>query len=238
MGIDFWTKFGYKPSNVSVGPLPPTPIKPIPVASTLPGIDVSYAQGIIDWAKIKASGQAFALIKATEGLTVFDAQFKSNVEGCRANGILCAPYHFFHPKDDPIKAANIFLGAIKPYGFKATMIDVEVMDGASIAEVVSNLQIWLNTVEASTGMAPIFYSDPGMYGPLKLPASFARYPLMHAQTEISKPTIEAPWAQATFWQYSWKGSVPGITTTVDMDTFYGSEADLAILLSGVQTKVL
>src|SRR5262245_40805002 len=42
------------------------PVKVCPGPNTLDGIDVSHYDGTIDWAKVKASGQAFAFIKATE----------------------------------------------------------------------------------------------------------------------------------------------------------------------------
>lgn len=45
----------------------------------LRGIDVSKWQGNIDWAKLKASGIQFAIIKATEGTTVVDSRFQQNV---------------------------------------------------------------------------------------------------------------------------------------------------------------
>lgn len=59
------------------------------------GIDVSYAQGNIDWAKVKASGVAFAMIRACYGWdddSQIDRYFRANVQGCEAVGM---PYGLY-----------------------------------------------------------------------------------------------------------------------------------------------
>ena len=53
------------------------------------GIDVSYAQGNIDWTKVKASGVSFAMIRACYGWdddSQIDRYFRANVQGCEAVG--------------------------------------------------------------------------------------------------------------------------------------------------------
>jgi lysozyme len=55
----------------------------IPVKYKLHGIDVSYAQGKIDWPQVRAMQEdsvhiRFAFIKATEGLLTVDPYFKRN----------------------------------------------------------------------------------------------------------------------------------------------------------------
>ncbi len=44
-----------------------------PGASTVPGIDVSYYQGTINWASVKASGQKYAITRARDGMTYSDS---------------------------------------------------------------------------------------------------------------------------------------------------------------------
>lgn len=47
------------------------------------GIDVSYWQGIIDWAKVKAAGISFAIIKAGGSDDGFytDSKWETNYKG-------------------------------------------------------------------------------------------------------------------------------------------------------------
>ena len=56
----------------------------------LKGIDVSYWQGSIDWAKVKAAGVDFAILRCGYGSNTSskdDSTFAANVRGCVANGI-------------------------------------------------------------------------------------------------------------------------------------------------------
>jgi GH25 family lysozyme M1 (1,4-beta-N-acetylmuramidase) len=64
------------------------------------GIDVSYAQGDIDWAKVKAAGIEFAFIRVgargygSKGNMFFDDKFVENVKGAIDNGIEVGLYFF------------------------------------------------------------------------------------------------------------------------------------------------
>lgn len=54
------------------------------------GIDVSYAQGKIDWTKVKTD---FVMIKANTGLNCPDAQVVNNATGASRAGI---PFNYYH----------------------------------------------------------------------------------------------------------------------------------------------
>lgn len=59
------------------------------------GIDVSYAQGAIDWAKVK--GQVdFAMLRTGYGWGEHqeDSRFSTNAAGCQAQGIPFGVYHY------------------------------------------------------------------------------------------------------------------------------------------------
>lgn len=72
----------------------------------LKGIDVSQHRGVIDWAKAKAAGVQFAIIRMGYGSNILsnanaaiideyeqdDPQFEPNVAGCEANGIPWGAY--------------------------------------------------------------------------------------------------------------------------------------------------
>ncbi|SEG37378.1 Lyzozyme M1 (1,4-beta-N-acetylmuramidase), GH25 family [Eubacterium ruminantium] len=67
---------------------------------TMDGIDVSYAQGDIDWARVKAAGIDFAFIRVgargygSQGNMFFDDSFVDNVKGAIDNGIEVGLYFF------------------------------------------------------------------------------------------------------------------------------------------------
>lgn len=84
------------------------------------GIDVSHYQGAIDWAKVKAAGYEFGMIKATFGWDndkQIDPKMMANIAGCEAAGL---PYGFYHysyaeSPEDAAKEAAFFLRHIAPY---------------------------------------------------------------------------------------------------------------------------
>ena len=68
----------------------------------LKGIDVSYAQGKIDWKKVKDAGIQFALIRCGFGNDLKsqdDKQFEANVKGCEENGIPWGLYLYSYAID-------------------------------------------------------------------------------------------------------------------------------------------
>ena len=63
------------------------------------GIDVSHWQGAIDWAKVRAAGIQFAIIKAGGSDAGFytDPRWEENYRGAKANGIAVGAYYFVGP---------------------------------------------------------------------------------------------------------------------------------------------
>lgn len=61
------------------------------------GIDVSYAQGVIDWDRVKASGKVdFAILRAGYGKesSQVDDQFERNYSECKRLNIPCGAYWY------------------------------------------------------------------------------------------------------------------------------------------------
>ena len=56
------------------------------------GIDVSRYQGKIDWARVKAGGTGFAIIKCTQGVNTVDPEFHRNMRNCAAVGLPVGAY--------------------------------------------------------------------------------------------------------------------------------------------------
>ncbi|HEY2982348.1 MAG TPA: GH25 family lysozyme [Anaerolineales bacterium] len=207
---------------------------------TSPGIDVSYWDAGIDWPKVRATGQRFVFIKATEGVSYSDPTFKDNWSGARAAGLLRGAYCFFHPNLSPKKQADHFINAVKSSNDKAELphvLDLEGDGGLPRARVIAAAKVWLDAVEKAFGRKPIIYS--GFYflqdhfseaggGP---PTWAKDYPLWLAQYPFQfspgmMPPLPRGWFKWTFWQYSDKGQVNGINASVDMNLFNGSLEEL------------
>ena len=92
------------------------------------GIDVSEYQPSVDWAKVKASGIDFAIIRVgfrgygQEGKLVEDAMFKSHIEGALAAGLDVGVYFFSQAvdKEEAYEEAQFVLERIRPYAITYT----------------------------------------------------------------------------------------------------------------------
>jgi lysozyme len=201
--------------------------------SEVKGIDVSYYQGNIDWAKVAGDGVKFAFIRASDGLNTPDTKFDTYWAQAKANGILRGAYQYFRPGQDVIAQADLLLARIgtpEPNDLPP-VIDVESDGGLAPATVAAKVKQWIDHVEANLGVKPIIYT--GFYfwrDEVGAPAFGAGYPLWHAQyTTAACPNIPAPWSNWAFWQYTDAGRVNGISGNVDTNRFNGTYQDLLAL---------
>jgi lysozyme len=208
--------------------------------ATVPGIDVSYWDAGIDWPKVRATGQRFVFVKATEGDSYADPTFDDNWRGAKPSGLLRGAYHFFRSNVDPKKQATKFINYVKSMnddGELPPVLDLETPDGQTKDKIISRAKAWLDLVEAAFGKKPIIYSGQFFLqdnlseaggGP---PAWTKDYPLWIAQypntyVEGSQPFLPRGWFKWTFWQYSEKGTVNGINAKADLNLFNGTLEEL------------
>jgi len=193
-----------------------------PASPYLPGIDVSHFQGVIDWGRVKATGIAFAFIKATDGTSFVDPQLSRNMDGCAEAGIPFGLYHFFRPTLDPVAQAEFFLDQWKNSSLPPAL-DLELGP-----MVTSQAAAWLDAVDEAQGREPFVYTAPAFAAQyLDFGASLGVYPLWIAEYTIKpQPTFPQAWSTWDFWQHSPSGHVDGVPNLVDLDWFHGSEEDL------------
>ena len=86
-------------------------------------IDVSEHQGNINWAKVKASGINYAIIRVGYGKNNIDAHFIKNISEALKAGLKVGVYWFSYAYtlDMVIKEAQYLLKAIAPYKKKITL---------------------------------------------------------------------------------------------------------------------
>jgi GH25 family lysozyme M1 (1,4-beta-N-acetylmuramidase) len=203
-----------------------------PVGS-LPGIDVSHWQETIDWAQVAASGQRFAVAKATEGQNYVDPMYATNAAGAAANGIVFGAYHFAKPDDTPNDAvleADHFVDVAQLVpGNLVPALDIERTGGLTQAELTQWILTWLGRVTDRLGVKPMVYTSPHGWlvrtGDTTAVADAGYTILWVAHWGVSSPTLPANDWQGngwTFWQYTDCGTVPGIAGCVDLDWFAGT----------------
>lgn len=201
----------------------PQAVKMCAAGDTLPGIDVSYYQGTIDWNAVAADGIVFAYVRVTHGLQFEDPKFQENLAGARAAGIHTGVYQFFEPSQDPIAQADKLLtmtGPLQP-GDMPPMLDVESQDLVGKTAYADAIRAWLDHVEAATGVAPFIYSGYYYWNDNVGTSEFIDHPLWIPNYNAGCPLIPDYWPTWAAHQYCDCGSVSGIAGPVDVDTFNG-----------------
>ena len=193
------------------------------------GIDVSAHQGKIDWNAVKASGVDFAIIRCgfrgqTAGSIYEDAYFKRNVSAATAAGIKVGIYFYSTAvnENEALEEAAWVVKKISTYRITYPVVyDFEDfgayrcknVDGA---QATSNALTFLNFVK-SNGYEPMMYANKSDITTRLSRGSFpCKFWLAHytSQTDYT--------GNINMWQYTSKGSVPGITGNVDMNIAYFS----------------
>ena len=201
----------------------------------VPGIDVSHWQGSIDWAQVAAAGKRFAIAKATDGQEYVDPTYTTNKAGAELNGIVFGAYHFARPDrtaNDAVLEADHFAdnAALGP-GNLIPVLDIEKNEqNMSQAKITAWILDWLDRVTERLGVRPMVYTSPNGWlvrtGDTTAVANAGYTVLWVAHWGVAQPTVPADgWGGNgwTFWQYTSKGSVPGIVGNVDLDWYETSD---------------
>lgn len=195
----------------------------LPMHYALHGIDVSRHNSRINWGRIRAL-QAdgvrleFVFIKATEGATLADPTFQRNWQGAKEAGLHRGAYHFFHPTRDPVKQANNFIRHVElTEGDFVPVLDFEVINGQPDANILRDLRIWLDLVEAHYHVRPMIYTNDYLYNRF-IKTSLGDYPLWIA--DYSNTHLRDYNADKLYlWQHNKRGWVDGIQGQVDFNAF-------------------
>jgi lysozyme len=205
-------------------------------APTLPGIDVSKWQQTIDWSKVAGAGMRFAIARATKGQHYIDPTFQTNVDGARAEGIVVGAYHRATPSGgananttDARAEADHYLDVASPgVGDLIPALDIEETGGLAPPDLVVWVKAWVTRVTNRLGVKPMLYASPNFWT-VNMGNStwFADhgYRLWLAHWNVSSPTVPANGWQGrgwTFWQWTHKPGMPGVTTDLDRDRFDGT----------------
>lgn len=203
----------------------PTP-NPTPDTKYLQGADVSQFQDNINWNQVSKHID-FALIRAQIGHTDVDANFSTNYENAKRNGVVRGAYQFAYPIYD---TATESYAAYKETvlangGFQIPpIVDVESAGCGNLTkqQVTQWVSEWLAKAISDYGSA-ILYSNTDFFQShidiRQLPKGTL---LWVAEYGVENPSVE-PWL---FWQHTDKGTIEGISGYVDLDAFNGSLDDL------------
>jgi GH25 family lysozyme M1 (1,4-beta-N-acetylmuramidase) len=184
----------------------------------LPGLDISHYQGDVNFDAIKASGNEFVIMKATEGTTYVDPYVGAYYAAVRAVGLGYGTYHFADGTD-PIAEANHFISVVSPLDESQVLIlDWEV----NVGDPVGWCWAFLSHVHDVLGVWPLIYMSGS-----RVPAFYGSNVLRNCGLWVAwygrDPNADLPLSCTYIMhQYTSSGSVPGINGRVDQDAFYGT----------------
>lgn len=224
-------------SAATVASLVATDILPVPTWA-LNGVDVASYQHpgnrAIDWTAVKASGQEFAFIKATEGTGYINPFYSSDSFKAQEAGVTPGSYHFARPGFGNARAQADYYAAALATGPQPSLppvLDLEVNGGLNPTQLQNWVRDWVDQIKIKTGRDPIIYTYYNFWiNDMGNTTEFSQYPLWLAYYSSTLPSrLPGGWKSVTFWQYSSTGNVNGIQGNVDMNEYYGSDAQLKAL---------
>lgn len=197
------------------------------------GIDVSEYQGRIDFAGLQLQLQnrqiEFVVVRATMGKDGKDSRFKQNWEGFRPLPIKRGAYHYYRPNENSsLQAQNFIKTAQLKSGDLIPVLDIEKHSTIQSRDKLrEGLKNWLNLVEAHYGVKPMIYTGDRFFWEVLHEQGFDEYPIWVANYN---PIMEPETQNWTIWQFSEKGSLPGIGEKIDLNVLVGGEDRLNELL--------
>ena len=204
---DFYKYFGIAKTQRSSG-------------SMAKGIDVSYAQGVIDWEKVKASGLVdFAILRAGYGkeTSQIDDQFSRNYTACKQLGIPVGVYWYSYATTatEAEQEAKVCLQTIQGKQFEYPVaFDIEEARCLPQADALSTT---FCTALENAGYYTAIYTFKSALESNFSAAVKNRYDIFLSHIGVQQTDYAGSYG---LWQYSWTGCIPGISGDVDLDYAY------------------
>ncbi len=184
------------------------------------GIDISHHQGDIDFDKLKGNID-FAMVRTSYGSFYEDRKYKQNINGLEKINVPYGLYHFSYATNvySAKKEAQGFLNLIKNY--KPTypvVIDIESSNETSNLRsdtLVDIANTFCKTVQ-DAGYYVMIYANLDYFKNKLNSNVLDEYDKWLAEWK-NNPTYNKPFGM---WQYTSKGSIPGINGNVDLDIAY------------------
>ena len=191
------------------------------------GIDVSEHNGQIDWEQVRLAGYSFAFIRLgyrgyEEGKLNLDARFFENLEGAKAAGLDVGVYFFAQALDreealseaefvlEHLNGAQLQLPVI--YDPEAIPFDEARTDQTTGTQFSENTKVFCDAIREGG-------YEAGYYANLKWEVFMMDMKLLDEYTVWYagyETTPRTPY-KFSFWQYSDKGVVPGISEATDLN---------------------
>ena len=191
--------------------------RPAEAAYDVQGVDVSAANGAVDWAAVKAAGAQFGYLAATNG-TDRDAAFEDNWRGTASAGLRRGAIHRWSLCKSAVEQANNFSttvpkadDALPP----ALSLDLTADCNAAPdrAALIADLRRYLSMVEANMQRPVILLVSRAFEAKYAITDALNR-PIWSVQNFVSPGYAARPWRM---WRASDMRRIDGVTGPVNWD---------------------
>lgn len=210
------------------------------------GVDVSAWQEEIDWKKVAESGIDFAMIRVgyrgySYGAIVKDKYFDDNIKGALENGLDVGVYFFSQALtvEEALEEAEYVISVVKDYNITYPIVfdwefvsDKDARTANATGDMITECAVAFCNAVYDAGYMPMIYTNMTLaYVHLDLDTVY-NYPIWLAEYK------DAPKYYYTFdmWQFTSKGSVPGIKGNADLNVAFTDIRSLKITENGVERK--
>lgn len=188
------------------------------------GIDVSYAQGKIDFDIITKKQVQFAIVRSSYGWQAGqkDQEFDRNIKGFRSKNIPCGAYHYSYAqsKEDAVKEAEYCIECIK--GAKLELPVFLDLENSSVAQCGKRVctdiaKAFCEHMKAKGYKTGIYINPNWLNNYVYKDELLGKYEIWLAQWGAEKPSYSC-----MVWQYKVgaSGSIDGIGGEIDLDIMY------------------
>ena len=185
------------------------------------GIDVSKWQGTIDWAKVKAAGIEFAILRAGYGRLASqkDKCFEANYAGAKAAGLNVGAYWYSYAKtiEDVREEAEACIAVLKGKQFEMPIyFDIEEKLQFQLGKNFCSeaVKTFCTALEKAGYFAGVYSSRSALQTYISTEVR-QRYTVW-----VAAWSNELKYEGAGMWQYTDSGRVPGIAGNVDKNISY------------------
>lgn len=184
------------------------------------GFDVSRWQGEINWPDIPDKYK-FVVIRYSVGNYYADPQRHVYYAGAKGEEILVGGYMVNRPDINPDSQVEKFISSIEEDRLDFVVLDCELAMGKTVSEIRANIKACLERLKYYFKVPIFVYASPGWWNQwvgevdwltdIECMVAHWYYP------DVQTPTKPMGFRRWVLWQYTNKGTIPGVPSGVDKD---------------------
>lgn len=181
--------------------------------ANIQGVFVREQDGTVSFNRIRQAGFTVVFLRATAGDDYVDCKLTSNERAATAAGLDVGYTHYLTARtvNDAKAQANYFLNTTSGKGYSLRpAVQFDRFRGLDDPQINAIVSAWLDTVQSSTGIAPMLRTDTDSAIRIWNASLAAKYPLWLIDPDVSTPQLpDDKWRGWTGWEYTGYGNIEG-----------------------------